>query len=670
MKGYRPDVDGLRAIAVLSVVVYHMRESILPGGFTGVDIFFVISGYLITGLIAKELATNEFSIARFYVRRAKRILPALFTVLLVTTLLSLVLLVPSEIRALGRTLGATAAFISNIVFWQDIDYFDVGAHRKPLLHTWSLAVEEQFYVIWPILLMLIARIKPLLRPAVAIGIGLSFLLSCYAALEHPPSAFFLLPSRAWELLAGAALALGFVPTPRTEQSRNVAAVTGLALIAIGVSRLDSTSAFPGWNALWPCLGALLIIAAGETGSNAVRRFVLERRPVIFIGLISYSLYLWHWPLLVLARIAGRGALDLLPATVIVAIAIGLSILTWHFIERPFRAGAHTPAATPVLVRYAMASLAMIAVGVVLQRPNGVERFASPEIIRADRARFETNPLSASCLRWQADRSELPGDECVSPIEHGNRRVVLWGDSHADAVAPAFVESFKGDFAVHQLTMAGCPPLVDVHVTSATTDYEPCEIHNRKVLEYATTDSRVEAVVLSARWPLYTDVARFGDDPGPIVYLLDGHDSPSIESFRKAFTKGLSATLDALVKANRRVIVLGTIPAVGFNVPECIARNYMPFSSRRDCRPELDAVRTQLAYAETEIQRQTSNRPGVCAVYPVRAICPDGGCITEHDGKILYANDDHLSLAGALYLSNWLDHDQCLGAKPTDQVAAQ
>lgn len=656
---YRPDIDGLRAIAVLAVVAYHCADRVVRGGFVGVDIFFVISGYLITKVIAVEIERRHFSIAAFYVRRTKRILPALFVVLATTLALGVFLLTPSELAGLGKTTAATAGFVSNFVFWRDTGYFDIAAERKPLLHTWSLSVEEQFYLLWPLTLLVLSKTS-LTRSAVWLALGLSFAASCYGALYRPSAAFFLLPTRAWELLVGAALALRMVPRIDAPVWRSSLACAGLASMAAAILLLDRNSTFPGWNALLPCVGAALIIHTGDGPATVVTR-VLSSRPMVFVGLISYSLYLWHWPLLSVARLTQRGELTAGQTFSVVALAFAASVFTWRFIERPFRVKGPTPAATPILAKYVLISAAFLATGLVVQDSGGFLRLASPEIAETERARFDVNPLSGACLRWQTDTSPLAPDACVTGEPQLERRLVIWGDSHADAVAPGIARyAAERGYSTQQLTMAGCPPLVGVTLEGAGARYEPCADFNRQVIRHVADDARVKAVMLTARWTLYTENVRFGrDDPGPVVYLVDKDDRTwSSSTSRIVFSKALDATIEVLRSRGKAVTVLGTIPPLGINIPDCLARNHMPLSGAEACEIDADVVRSHLQYADSEIERIAAKHAGVCTYLPQRALCATGACIGSRDGRILYANDDHVSTEGALFLSRHFDFDSC------------
>jgi peptidoglycan/LPS O-acetylase OafA/YrhL len=319
---YRQDIDGLRAIAVLSVVLYHAGVSWFPGGFVGVDIFFVISGYLITRILLEEASAGRYSIAKFYARRARRILPVLYFILVVALLLGLLLLLPLEILGLSESVLATTLFSSNILFWKQSGYFDISAELKPLLHIWSLAVEEQFYVLWPLVLILCYRRGWGIRWVIAVLFGLSLTSSCVFLTEKPNAVFYLLPGRAWELLVGAWLATANGDWLKKQWLKSGLSVMGLGLLAASVLVLNKTLPFPAWNALYPCLGAALLIVAGE--GALVNRYLLAWRPLVFVGLISYSLYLWHWPLLSYVRIMNLGQLPPVQAGIVVVLSFLLA----------------------------------------------------------------------------------------------------------------------------------------------------------------------------------------------------------------------------------------------------------------------------------------------------------------------------------------------------------
>lgn len=337
MTKYRADIDGLRAVAVGGVVVFHAFPTALTGGFVGVDVFFVLSGFLITAIIRSEAEAGTFSIAGFYERRFRRIVPSLVAMLLATTVAATIILPPSELAAYGKSVVGVAAFVSNILFWQDSGYFDAASVNKPLLHTWSLAVEEQFYIFWPLAAAALIRLgRPRALAAFVAGtVTLSLVLAIVMVRLAPDQAFYLLPYRAWELGFGALLAVGAIPTIRHPLLREAAAWTGLMLLVAPMLLYSEATPFPGLAAVPPCLGTLLLIHAGQGYETRVGR-MLSIRPILYVGLTSYSLYLWHWPLLVLPQIALNRPLELWEAAAAIVAAFVLAALSLRFVERPFR----------------------------------------------------------------------------------------------------------------------------------------------------------------------------------------------------------------------------------------------------------------------------------------------------------------------------------------------
>lgn len=331
---YRRDVDGLRAIAVLFVIGFHYFPSAFPGGFVGVDVFFIISGFLITGLIRQDIAADRFSIAQFYGRRIRRIFPALILVLLVALGMGFLFMLPDAFRTLGLNVAASAGFVANIALWLQQDYFAQSAEFNPLLHIWSLGVEEQFYLVWPLILMMLAVRRSAIPVAVGLAV-LSFVVNVVQSGNDPVSAFFLPFSRFWELGAGAVLALLHARAGRPVLEREWAGWVGLLLLAVAMVVIDRDRAFPGWWALLPVAGATLLIAAGENARP--NRVFLSQPALVYIGLISYPLYLWHWLLLVFARIIRFQKEPTVIMSVGLILAAGvLAHLTYRFVERPIR----------------------------------------------------------------------------------------------------------------------------------------------------------------------------------------------------------------------------------------------------------------------------------------------------------------------------------------------
>lgn len=455
---YRADIDGLRAIAVSTVLVYHAFPDALPGGFVGVDIFFAISGYLISGIILDSLHKDRFSLAHFYARRIRRIFPALTIVLASVLAAGWMWLYADDYARLGRHVAAGAAFMSNIELWNESSYFDLSADLKPLLHLWSLGIEEQFYLVWPLLLAAAYRWRR--GPIVAtIGIGLaSFAIAIVTVQTDRTAAFYAPWTRFWELLAGATLACATIErVPR--RWRDPIAAAGLLMIAIAVAFIDRDRMFPGYWAMLPVGGACLLIAAGSDAW--VNRQILSRRGMVWIGLISYPLYLWHWPLLSFAKIVNARVPPASERAALLAASVILAWLTYRLAERPVRFRLRSPVILPPL---AVAMSAAFAIGLVINDRGG---FIDRPLNRNDAARLvdyygrmHYHSLGAA-YRFDCDfndrettsvRQSLP----PSCLEHDRpHKVLLWGDSFAQAISLGIRENLPPDTSFAQIATSSC-----------------------------------------------------------------------------------------------------------------------------------------------------------------------------------------------------------------------
>ncbi len=435
--GYRADIDGLRAVAVVPVLLFHAGFPAFGGGFVGVDVFFVISGYLITAHILGDSDAGRFSVLDFYARRIRRIFPALFAMLLGTAAVGLLVLLPGDLVDLGREMSAATALASNVLYWREAGYFEAAAGQKLLLHTWSLAVEEQFYLALPIALLLLHRAGGTrLRDYTAAACLLSFLLAVWGVQHAPSAAFYSAPARAWELLLGSLLAMGVVPPPGRQGVRDALSMEGLGLIAVGVFAYSAGTPFPGAAALPPCVGAALVIHAGVGGRSLAGR-VLSARPIVFTGLISYSLYLWHWPLLVFARsLAGRG-LTWAETLAVLALSVAVAAASWRWIERPFRGRR------PLLSRAPLFAAAGLAIGTVVALGSGLH-FARglPDRLPPEAARLAEGAADRAQGRGRSVGRIPEATRHDDPCRLGSRgqqaaaSFLLWGDSHAGALAGA------------------------------------------------------------------------------------------------------------------------------------------------------------------------------------------------------------------------------------------
>lgn len=459
---YRSDIDGLRAVAVLSVLAFHAFPEFVSGGFVGVDVFFIISGYLISTIIFENLAQQRFSFKEFYVRRINRIFPALFLVLLASYVFGWLNLLADDFAQLGKHIAGGAGFVSNLVLWNESGYFDKAAEVKPLLHLWSLGIEEQFYFFWPIFIYWMSRWPKRVLPAIVIVAGLSFALNVAFISSYPVATFYSPISRFWELLLGSLLAYWTLYSASAKQvsdiHRNVASAMGLGLIVFAVVILNQKSLFPGWWALLPTVGAVLMIAAGPAAW--CNRTILSFRPMVWVGLISFPLYLWHWPLLALARVQEGDTLPISERAILVVVSIVLSWLTYRFVERPIRFGVKFRTQKNVALIILMILVGYL--GFNCFDRKGIEfrhKFFLKEISSYTFDKVAEQRQHTCFLMDKNDDLTNFSKVCI----HDDRpfKLVLWGDSHGGSIYPGFseLERENDQVSVTQFTAAGCGGLL-------------------------------------------------------------------------------------------------------------------------------------------------------------------------------------------------------------------
>ena len=536
---YRPDIDGLRALAVLPVVLFHIGFPGFFGGFIGVDVFFVISGYLITGILARELRNGDFSIIRFYRRRAIRIFPALFAMLAVTTVLAVLTMLPEELKRYGNSLLSTATFVSNILFYSESGYFAPDAHSKVLLHTWSLSVEEQFYLVWPVLLAVLhARAQSSVRWIAAIITVVSLVLSIWWLKVDPSGAFYLIPSRAWELMIGALLAVVPALPARHRALREVLAGGGVLAILIGVKFYNGGVPFPGASALLPCLGAAAIIGAGTAGTSLAGR-LLSWRPVVFVGQISFSLYLWHWPVIVFTQI-GLMMEPTWPVRIAeLAVSLLLAVLSWRYVERPFRVGANDFSNKKVFQGAFAAMTATMVFGSVFALSGGLPgRYSEQQLAMAKYESYDGDHVYRGGTCFIVDnQGHYDPQVCLAQSAQRSKSLLVLGDSHAAQLWPG-LHQVATDYNVLQATQTGCRPVLSNQPTAAQP---PCEQLFRKVLETWLPQHPVQLVILAGRWV-------------------------------PADLKDLAATVSLAKRHAQVVMVVGPIPQYASGLPRLLVRN--------------------------------------------------------------------------------------------------
>ncbi len=500
---YRAEIDGLRAVAVMLVVLNHLRIRHFEGGYVGVDVFFAISGYLIGGPMIAEFGRGGFSLLGFYERRVRRIFPALLAMLGVVSVLAYRVEMPDALRTDAAALLAALFSGSNFYFAGQAGYFDAPSSSRPLLHTWSLAVEEQFYILLPVLLWMVFRWRPrALRVVLWAGVGLSFAMAVWAVRFHPAWAFFWSPLRAWELLAGVLVSQYAVGWLRQRAVRELAALVGFGMVLVPAMTYTAQTPFPGMAALWPCLGAVLMLAAGQTGGSATA-WVLGLRPVVFVGLISYSLYLWHWPLIVLQSMGGvlTGASPEARGTklVLLAVSLGVAAVSWWAVETPFRKGRYKPGRGRLFVMAGAATAALAWCGAVAMRGNGLPGRFAAEVVRLDAYGSDEVYLrwrAKTCFLGDGPFSEFKPEVCLDRVP-GRRTYLLYGDSSAAQLYPGLVAAFP-EIHFQQATVAACLPYEDP--PGVPVRYQRnCAAMWRYMHEVYLKTQQPDAVILAGRW---------------------------------------------------------------------------------------------------------------------------------------------------------------------------
>lgn len=653
---YRAEIDGLRAIAVAPVILYHAGVSTLSGGFVGVDVFFVISGYLITALLLKDMEAGRFSLLGFYERRARRLLPALFVVLAASTAIAWVTLMPKDMQDFAQSLWATALFSSNILFWREAGYFDTASELKPLLHTWSLAVEEQFYILFPPVLYALWRWGRV--PVVAV-LGLGFVISLglaqWGAYHKPSSAFFLLPTRAWELLLGVFCALYLHrragPAGPTALHQALAAL-GLASIIVAVLTYDTQTPAPSLYTLVPTGGAALIILFA-TPRTWVHR-LLSLRAFVGLGLISYSAYLWHQPLFVFARYRHITPPSEALMLGLCGVVLALAYLSWRYVEQPFRDPMRFGRG-PIFRFGAAGLVTCAALGLVGDRTGGLPSLRIPaEVATLAAYAHDDNPFRRDCFSGP-NQYVAPDAACILGAA-GNVRGVLMGDSHSDAIAyPLHRALAARGVGLRHAWYNGCPPVEGLHVLTHGSDYK-CAQFNAAAFEMIYDDPTLEYVVLSGRFTMYFDGDGYDNGEGGVerdgrypAGRVDRAARPYPEAERQADVLRLYTRQVAdLLAAGKKVILLYPVPEQGWNVPRVMAKRLF-FSG--------EGVELSVSHASFKARNARviaafdalPDHPNLMRVEPETVLCDTfvpGRCVGSLNQKALYYDDDHLSNYGA------------------------
>ncbi len=612
---YRPDIDGLRAVAVLLVVAFHTGIGKFRGGFVGVDVFFVISGFLISSVILAEISAGHFSIAAFYERRIRRIFPALVVMMFVTSFLAAKYFLPSELTDYAKSLLAATFSVSNFYFWRQSGYFDAPAALKPLLHTWSLAVEEQFYIVFPLFLVLIRKLFPeRLRAAVVLFALASFIISAYGAFYAPVSTFYMLHTRAWELLLGTIISLNILPEIRTPLWRNVATIVGLGLIVAAGVFYTSATPFPGIAALAPCVGSALIISAGRSGSSVVGR-ALSLKPVVFIGLISYSLYLWHWPIIVFQGVGTflvSGVSERVVKLAIIVASLIAGTISWKFVEIPFRSGSLKLTGASVFRAAFAAMIVLSALGSSALAFRGFPSRYSPEAVRVAAYMDVRAPYrEGTCFITSADRVEDFDPATCLREDSSKKNYLLIGDSHAAQLWYGLSTVLK-TVNVMQATASGCKPTLEQPVTG---DPNCRHVMNYIFQDYLQSHPNVDTLLIAGRWES-NDVSR------------------------------VTKTISWAQSRGMKVVVFGPMLQYDSALPRLLATSIkkndpsLPFAHRVDQYVGLDRQMSRLASDDWHVRY----------ISYFQTLCNADSCVEYVNGDVPLQSDySHLTKEGSVWL---------------------
>ncbi|MFD1745286.1 acyltransferase family protein [Rhizobium helianthi] len=611
---YRPDIDGLRAVAVLSVILYHFGATWLPGGFTGVDVFFVISGYIITFHALNRLEKGTFTISDFYRRRIKRIAPPL--ILMISSVLAFgwLFLMPSEYAELAKSAAYAALGFGNLYFYHNTEYFDQAAETQPLLHTWSLGVEEQFYFVWPLILLVGLRLvanKSVLRMTLAAAVMLGFIYAVWQTSDNSKAAFYLPHPRAWEIGLGALIA--FMPKISSAKIGETLSAMGLILIGWSAFTISQQDLFPGLNASYACLGAALVIwpkANASTCSKLLSLSFLQN-----IGLISYGLYLWHWPLLVFYRtLTLDQSPDVLETLALLLACMAISILSYRYVERPIIESKRT------IARYLTAcACTAAAAGVAIHHWQGVPARLPEDVIAYAAGANDYSSRRPTCHRTDAFNPPLEqscryGDQAATP------EFAIWGDSHGVELGEAIgAHLAKQGRSILGVTYSSCPPALNFKAPLQ----KGCEAFTEKAVEYLVNKHNIKTVFLAAYYEFYMN------SPGERDLLA-----------------GLTQTVAALAAAGKNVVLIASNPEIpGVSIPQAAARLAM-VGQVDTLAVTLEEHYRYSAVAHHQLSTLAARHDHVSVFDPADTLCHERRCRLVVEGKPLLFDDNHLSRTGA------------------------
>lgn len=615
---YIPAIDGLRAIAVLSVILFHAFPQLVPGGYIGVDIFFVISGYLITNIIVTQASSGTFSFKDFYARRIRRIFPALIIILVSVYLLGWFVMLADEFKQLGKHIAAGAGFVANWAYWLESGYFDELHELKPLLNLWSLGVEEQFYIFWPCIILLLVKFRVNLRGTLLFLICLSFLLNIFFIKDHQSAIFYLPFSRFWELGLGGILAIEKDAISKLKLNSMLTFVCGVLAIISPMFLLSLKSLFPGWAALAPVLGTALILMSMQAGS--IGSTILSNKVLVYLGLISYPLYLWHWPVLSFSRLMKGAPLSSLESAALLLSSVLLAFLTYFLLEKRVR---HKGTKTVIVLCVLLSAIGFQ--GWSNYARDGLEfRLRNSIDIPVEQKR--------DFVKWE-DKGMLPTGSCdpgfIYPEAHvcaqsnweKNADIAVLGDSHAFSAYWGIAKVYSDNHVIKLLGQGGCVPFMNA---GSLGSYPSCEKNINSQLLWISKNPNVKTVFIVHRNRTLTSDAE-----------------------RSAYAALIKQTFDLLLAGNKKLIVVYPVPELNFDPRLCVGA--LPLGRKNP----IDSCSYPLA---SELERQSSFRkailgvlsqyPGVETFDPANILCKEGVCHAVIDNRVMYTDTNHLSESGS------------------------
>jgi len=644
---YRKEIDGLRAVAVIPVILFHAGFSQFSGGFVGVDVFFVISGYLITTIILSEKEKGAFSLVNFYERRARRIIPALFLVLLFSVVVSWFWLSPSHMKDFAKSLVSVLLFSSNILFWQETGYWGEVNVLKPLLHTWSLAVEEQYYVLFPLFLMLMWRFQKrwILSSLFIIALG-SLSLSHWAAFNKPDANFFLLPTRGWELAIGAGIAFYFLYRKQVIHSLlshkaidELLGWMGLCLIAYAVFVFDEKTPFPSLYALIPTIGAALIIIFSSKNTLA-GKFLGSKIPV-GIGLISYSAYLWHQPLFVFARHRSLQEPTPLFFVILSLTSLLLAFISWKYVEAPFRKqGVFSK--KQIFLFTAIGSAVFITFGLIGYYTDGYQ-----------------NRLSKSALKIMNTSNDVSVNNLDVLGDYSNIKGAILGDSHAESIIHSLSNTLRNKgYGLKNYIKVGCPPVRGLYRLDIPSYGDKCDQHYSDIYHTIIHDKKLQKIVILARFTLYLESSRFDNEEGGIelgvtkqvIYdEIKFKDQIRTLSTRKAaITKKIIDDVNVLLEAGKTVVLLYPIPEVGWDAPSIGIKAAKNSGKEVTLTTSYERFKKRNSFTFSVLD-SIGNHARLRRIYPHKFFCNTyikDRCVAIYNSISFYQDSNHLSNSGA------------------------